>query len=90
MWSGVEPHEVISVASLRIIGDDGSERVVELRDRKLQIGRGRNGQRLRGRGGCHEEGQQGCEKGFHSHDPCRVFRPGCRRLIYDYTRFKSI
>jgi hypothetical protein len=30
------------VASLRIIGDDGSERVVELRDRKLQIGRGRD------------------------------------------------
>lgn len=30
------------MASLRIIGDDGSERVVELRDRKLQIGRGRD------------------------------------------------
>ena len=30
------------MASLRILSDDGSERVVELRDRKLQIGRGRD------------------------------------------------
>jgi predicted component of type VI protein secretion system len=30
------------VASLRIVGADGSEKVVELRDRKLQIGRGRD------------------------------------------------
>jgi hypothetical protein len=30
------------VASLRSLSDDGSDRVVELRDRKLQIGRGRD------------------------------------------------
>lgn len=30
------------MASLRILSDDGSERVVALRDRKLQIGRGRD------------------------------------------------
>ena len=43
---GAEPHEAKKlgdrVASLRIVGADGAEKVVELREGKLQIGRGRD------------------------------------------------